>query len=150
MTPFTLPVKPMPLASPIYQKTLTKTVHRDRTTILRLACYDAVAAGRSLRRHLQGWTRDDHLAAARYHLRRSKRLEETYSLVLDRAAMATWGRPFGFFDYRISCIGSDEFAERHKRILRHCGHNRSKHTDLAMAHARAAGLRSIKSDQVGA
>lgn len=133
----------MPLASSVYHQSLGGR-RRQRVHLAQLAGMDSIAAGRALRKLLPDFDRDDHVAAAAYHLERAERLDRAWSKVAERAAVEAFGRSWQFHDYRICAIGREEFSNHHKRVLRHCAYNSTKHRDLAHAHTRAAGLRKLR------
>lgn len=95
-------------------------------------------AAKVLKRLAPHWSREDHLRLAEHHARRAQRLQAIWSLVADRAAQDLLGRPFAVTDYRICAIGREDFAEHHKRVLRHCAYGSTQHRQLADAHACAA------------
>jgi hypothetical protein len=76
----------------------------------------------------------EHADIAAYHRKRALRLNAIWSLVVKKAAIEAFGRPYRFQDYKISGIASDDFAEHHKRVLRHCSHRANEHDDVASAH----------------
>ncbi len=140
----TTPPRPMPLASSIYHHPLRRPGFTCRVCVAYLVRLDPCAAGRALRQLLPTFQRADHLAAVAYHLHRAQRLDRIWSQVAERAAIDAFGRPWQFHDYRICAIACEEFAPRHKRVLRHCAYNATTHRDLALAHTRAAGLRKLR------
>lgn len=95
-------------------------------------------AARILRRANPAWGPEDHRKLAEQHEIAAQNQTERWSQLVNEAANETWGRDFKIFDYRISGVGSDEFAEDVKDELRFCAHAASSHRALACAHARAA------------
>jgi len=82
----------------------------------------SIAAGQTgaklLKQRLTGWTKADHKKAVVKLEKMAKRAKADYARALDRAAQETWGRKWKPTDYKISCVGSDEFSESIKKKLR--------------------------------
>ncbi len=89
------------------------------------------------------WSQADHAWLAKYHKDRAAKLDAIWCLVSKRAALQDLGRPWQFTDYEICAIAREEFAPRHKRVLRHCAYRGSEHKTLALAHAAAAGRAAL-------
>lgn len=89
------------------------------------------------------WTRTDHRRLAEMHRQAEKLQMEHYGRALDSAAFATFGRPFHVFDYRICCIGSEEFSDDQKEVIRYHGYAIGKHRVLAYVHDAAAASRRL-------
>ncbi len=89
------------------------------------------------------WSQADHALLAKYHTDRAAKLDAIWCLVSERAALQDLGRPWQFTDYEICAIAREEFAPRHKRVLRHCAYRGTEHKTLALAHAAAAGRAAI-------
>lgn len=101
-------------------------------------CHAPSVARALIRKLAPEWGRAEHLKLAQYHEARLQKLDAIWSAVLNRAALETFGRPWQVWDYRVCAIGSDAFAERHKRVLRHCAYRATEHGTLARAHRLAA------------
>lgn len=95
-------------------------------------------AARILRRLNPAWQRADHQQLALAHQSQADAMGAEYNRLLDEAAMETFGRPFQFGDYRISCIACEDFSQAMKEKLRTAGYGKSRHQDIARAHAHAA------------
>lgn len=95
-----------------------------------------------IKRLMPGWTKEDHAAIADYHARRANKMQAAWNLIVERAALQTFGRPWQFTDYKVCAIARDEFSEAHKRVLRHCAYNGNRHLHLARVHHRLAGQRT--------
>lgn len=137
----TLAFSPLFASDPVYHQEFRLPKWTCRVSVAR-AWHSPATAGRLLRRLLPSWTKAHHLAQARYHHARAKRLEQVWGLVWNREFEKMFGRAPFIYDYRISGVGCDELPEHVKRVLRHCAHKGSRHGDLARAHERAAGLRT--------
>lgn len=87
-----------------------------------------------LRKLAPGLTRAQHGALKIYHRARSEKLEKNWLVIANNAARATWDREWHFTDYKICAIGSEQFSERYKRLLRHCAYNAAKHGRASAAH----------------
>lgn len=96
---------------------------------------------RLLKRFLPSATRSWHATMAELHAKKAIEHRDSWSSVADEAAMQAFGRKFQIYDYRISGIGRDEFAEEHKDALRLHAHSQGKHHRLAVLHHMAAGHR---------
>lgn len=68
----------------------------------------------------------------------AKKASNEYSYALDQAARRAWGRPFYVTDYKVSGIGSNEFAERDKAVLRKLVRDKQHFADISAAHYYAA------------
>lgn len=95
-------------------------------------------AARVLKRLKPDWTPAEHTALAEAHEAEAAAQEKAWNALLNEAAMATFGRPFAFTDYRISAIGRDEFSDEHKQKIRFAAHAANYHKQAARAHAQAA------------
>lgn len=91
-------------------------------------------AAKLLRDRLPSWTKEDHKAAASKLKQMYDKLQGQYERALDKAAKELWGRPFKISDYRISCIGSDNFSEKQKEKLRKLCRKRSNISDAMYCH----------------
>ena len=89
------------------------------------------------------WTRADHARLAELHSQAETLHESAYQKALDGAAQETFGRPFAFGDYRVCCIGSEQFSDAWKKIIRLHGYAAPKHKALAKAHLAASQSRRI-------
>ena len=89
-------------------------------------------------------TKAQHAQKARDFDALSEKLQKEYDEALDAAAQDTWGRDFQVTDYRVSGIGSDEFADKHKERLRMLAHGLSAAKTIAAAHQYASKSRRIK------
>lgn len=128
----------LPASSEVYTQ-----LHRlaKWTRSISVACSPCLQTGaRLLRRALPDWSKDQHLASSRYHQARVRRLDAAWALVWKRAFMEVHGRLPRFEDYRITAIGCEDIAERHKRVLRHCAYQATVHARLAHTHGRLAGV----------
>lgn len=88
-------------------------------------------------------TREQHHQLARTFGDTANRMEDEWDKVINRAAQATWGRPWRATDYRISGIGSDEFSDEYKNKLRKLAQEGSKAKIISVAHGYAAKLKRI-------
>lgn len=95
-------------------------------------------AAKVLKRVKPEWTPGEHETLAHAHAAEADTQRAEWNRLLDEAAMATFGRPFQFADYRVSAIGRDEFSEEHKQKIRFAAHASNYHTQAARAHAQAA------------
>lgn len=95
-------------------------------------------AAKVLKRLKPEWTQGEHETLSIAHAAEADAQRAEWNRLLDDAAMATFGRPFQFADYRISAIGSDEFSEEHKQKIRFAAHASNYHSQVARAHAQAA------------
>lgn len=95
-------------------------------------------ASHVLRRLNPAWTKQEHAALGDYHAEQRHLCDQQWSTLVDEAALATWGRPYSIFDYRISGIASDEFPEKFKTRLRFLAHASANHSRLSHAHRAAA------------
>ena len=102
---------------------------------------DYANGGRYLRHALPNYSKQQHIANAKSLARDAKKFSDAWNKIADRAAQATWGRPFLFHDYKISGIGSDEFSDSFKNKLRNTAVRASQALDAAYAHYAAAGKR---------
>ncbi len=89
------------------------------------------------------WSRDDHARLAELHRIAGEQQEKQYQVALNLAAHETFGRPFNFWDYRVCCIGREEFGDAWKEILRYHGYAGPKHKALFAAHLAASKSRKI-------
>lgn len=106
-----------------------------------VACSPCLKTGAQLlRRALPDWSQEQHLANCRYHQARVRRLDAIWAQVWKRAFAEAHGRLPRFEDYRITAIGSEDIAEHHKRVLRHCAYQATTHARLAHTHGRLAGV----------
>jgi hypothetical protein len=76
------------------------------------------AGAQLLQRRLAGWSKSDHRQAVAKLEKMEVKVQKQYERELDAAAQKLWGRSFQAGDYRISCVGSDKFSEKHKEKLR--------------------------------
>ena len=91
-----------------------------------------------------GVNRSRHLELAAQHEALVIQHQLYYNKALDKAAQALFGRPWRITDFKVSCIGRDEFSEEHKAELRYHGYSATKHATLAYAHKAASTSRRIK------
>lgn len=94
-------------------------------------------AARVLRALQPTWSRQDHAQLAARHEAESERLREQHIALLNQAHFETFGVPRGFFDYRISAIGREEYSETAKEQLRAAAHGSTYHKQLSAAHLAA-------------
>ena len=105
------------LKNPIYHT--KEKAPRYNTPISPVGTHAGSGAGANmLKRRLPSWTKADHEKAAAKLVKMISSLEEKYSQMLDAAAKETWGRKWNITDYRVSCVGSDEFSQKRKEQLR--------------------------------
>lgn len=131
-----LPAHRVPLNSPVYTTAVRLRGWNGLRTAKSVCTTSAtVSVIRKLRPDLR---KEDHCAIAKYHQARVEKLNKIWNLVVDRAAQESFGRPFQFGDYKICAIASDEFADRHKRVLRHCAYRATEHKHMVVAHVAAA------------
>lgn len=95
-------------------------------------------AAKILVRNNPAWTKEDHKKLAAAHEAARKEHDDAWGRVADEAAQKTWGRKFEATDYKVSGIGSSEFSDEHKELLRHHAHSASAHSKLTSAHTVAA------------
>jgi len=76
------------------------------------------AVRKMMRERFPGWTKQQHLAAVATLDKMKQDNEKEWGKIADEAAQATWGRPWQAWDYKVSGIGSDEFAKEFKDRLR--------------------------------
>ena len=95
-------------------------------------------AARILRRNNPDWTAQDHLDLAAKHAQAQHRQRAAWKLVANAAALETYGRPYQFWDYKISGIASEDFSETAKARLRFAAHAETYHMLASRAHAFAA------------
>lgn len=71
-----------------------------------------------------------------YHLHSTEvnNAQGLWSFVANKAAFEVWGRGWQVSDYRISGIGSDEFPDVYKELLRSAAHAQTKHDKLMGAY----------------
>lgn len=93
---------------------------------------------RMLKNRLQGWSKQDHLDAAKAHENMYNAAKQQWGKVADSAAQKTFGRPFRMTDYQTSGIGSDKFPEPYKNKLRELAHSMAGHSDATSLHNRIA------------
>lgn len=124
------------LDHPAYHERVKLPGYNGKTTVFQ-AVTDRDAA-HVLRRVNPAWTKEQHLELAQRHAGETLRQREAWNKLLNEAAQQTFGRPFQFFDYRISGIGRDEFSEEHKVALRFHAHATTYHEQVSRAHAHAA------------
>lgn len=98
-------------------------------------------AAKLLRRLAQELSTSDHLQLAKAHAEAAEGLDAEWTLLADKAAKATFGRPFHFGDYRVSGIASDQFPDAMKTKLRFAAHASSNHKNASRAHWAAATRR---------
>lgn len=134
-------VRPLPASASVYHQEHRLPKWNGRVTAAGCHCHST--AGTLLRRMLPDWTKAQHLRQAAYHRARAKRLDAVWGKVWVRSFQEAFGRAPVFGEYHITAIGSEEIAEHHKRVLRHCAYQSTTHTKLARAHERAAGLRKL-------
>jgi hypothetical protein len=122
----------LPLSDLAYTSRIKLPKWNCRTTAL--ASHSDITAAKIITKFRPELNQQSHLMIASYHLARSKKLFDIWNKVVNRAAQETFGRPWRIKDYKVSGIGSDDFAERHKRVLRHCIHRAYEHQDMSHAH----------------
>lgn len=126
---------------PIYTVAARKGWRGYTRSVTALATLHPAHAAALIKRAVPHLSRAQHQALARLHAMRAARHERAYQLALDVAAQETFGRDFGFFDYRISTIGCEEFTDAAKERLRFHRRRSQQHADLADAHFSASGMR---------
>jgi hypothetical protein len=89
-------------------------------------------------------SREEHRALAIAHGIRGVAHGRRWGAALNAAGLKTFGRPFLIGDYRISCIGLEEFGDREKKLARRHGLARSSHLRIAYAHAWAVGWKHFE------
>lgn len=94
--------------------------------------------GAMLARRLPAFTKEACIAAANHFSAEQHRLERIWSRTADKAAMATWGRPYRVSDYKISGIASDQFSKAHQDQLRSAAHGSTFAKDASRLHKEAA------------
>lgn len=139
------PGKLIPVDSPVYNARIKLPKYNGPQSVLSAHGSDS---GKLLTTRLPGWTKDDHEKAADAHEKEAARLEKEWGDLADKAAMATWGRKWQVTDYRISGVGSDEFADEWKDKLRAAAHGKSAHGGAAYAHRAAAKLRRVPRESI--
>lgn len=102
---------------------------------------DPDAGGRLLRRRLPKWGKEDHIAAARHHLRMSDKRGREWGDLQRQAHQQAFGKDPEFHDYRISGIGRDEYSDEFKDRLSKAAVSKTGHKYAAAAHWKAAGKR---------
>jgi hypothetical protein len=125
----------MPITHPVYTK--QEKVRGYNTTPDVFAAHGS-DAGRILRKRLPGWTKEDHIKAAKKYFDEAKKLERKWGKLLDQAAMETWGRKWRPEDYKVSGVGSDEFPKHWKDQLRPLIQKSSRSFKLGHAHMAAS------------
>lgn len=133
------------IAMPIYAQQYRAWRRWQRNTVLDRvlsSTSDRKAANVLIKAHPE-WSRFDHRLLAELHDHAGKLQQEAYHRALDEAAIATFGRPFRFGDYRICCIGREEFSDDWKAVLRYHGYTGPKHRLLAAAHRAACRSRRL-------
>lgn len=95
-------------------------------------------AAKALHLNLPDWTKQDHLDAARAHAEAAETADREWGRVRDAEHQRVFGTKPEFTDYKVSGIGRSEYSEKGKARLRALAGGRSRHTDLAHAHAHAA------------
>lgn len=83
-------------------------------------------------------TKDRANVLAGYHASKAKEHDEAWSAAADKASQEHFGRPFGFGDYKVSGVGSDEFSDAHKTVLRQHAQLAGKHRALSAMFGHAA------------
>ena len=129
----------MPLSSYVYNTRLRVPKFNG---LIQAITQHSDAGAHVLRRLAPEWTKADHQSLADYHRRRAQKLKSIWALVADRAIQQALGRPRVFTDYKITAICREEVADHHKRVLRHCAYQSTKHMELVHVHARLARARS--------
>lgn len=124
------------LNNPAYHQGIKLRGYNGQITVFQ-AVNDRDAA-KVLKRLKPQWSKPEHADLAKAHEDEAQAQRAEWNRLLDEAAMATFGRPFQFHDYRISAIGREEFSEEHKKKLRFAAHAVTYHTLAARAHAKAA------------
>lgn len=102
----------------------------------------ATDAAKILIRLNPGWTAEDHRRLSDQHASAAEAHDVAWSEAADEAALATWGRKYQVFDYRVSGIASNEFSTEHKDRLRFHAHSKTYHSCLAAAHREASRNRN--------
>jgi hypothetical protein len=131
----------LPATSKVYTALVRLRKWNVSTSPLRCPCLSTSA--RLLRKRLPSWGKGQHLVQAAYHRARAEKLDTVWLEVWHRAITEAFGRAPLVGDYKISAVGRDEVAERHKRVLRHCAYQATVHAWLAFAHERVAASRSL-------
>ena len=124
------------LSHPAYNTKIKLRNWNCRTTAIR--CHCEKTAAQIIKRFWPGLSKENHAEIAQYHACRAEKLRVIWNLVIERATLQTFGRPWRFEDYKFCAIGREEFSEAHKRVLRHCAYRKSEHLHLAHAHRKLA------------
>lgn len=124
------------LDNPAYHQGVKLRGYNHRVTVFQ-ATSDRDAA-KVLRRLKPDWSKSEHAELAKAHAAEADSQRMEWDRLLDDAAMATFGRPFQFQDYRISAIGREEFSDEHKQKIRFAAHATTYHTLASRAHAQAS------------
>lgn len=95
-------------------------------------------AAKVLKRLKPDWSKSDHDFLAKDHASEAEFQRREWDRLLNEAAIATFGRPFQFHDYRISAIGREEFSEEYKQKICFAAHAATYHSLASRAHALAA------------
>jgi hypothetical protein len=90
---------------------------------------------KELRKRLPLWSKQDHATEATLHAQAATACRTAWSRVANLAARDAWGRDFEATDYRISGIGSGQFAPKYRAALRTLAHRESMHNDASALHA---------------
>lgn len=96
---------------------------------------------RLLRKLMPMLNKDQFRAIGLEHAKLALSHQTAWSTRVNEACLATFGRPYGIHDYRISGIARDEFSEGDKTALRSHAHKQGHHHQLAIFHLMASGLR---------
>lgn len=108
-----------------------------RVTLLSVISADA--GRRLLRKLMPNLTKDQYRQIGLEHVKLALLHAAAWSTKVNEACIATFGRPYGFHDYRVSGIARDEFCEEDKNALRAHAHKQGHHHQLAIFHLMAAG-----------
>lgn len=127
-----------------YAKTIRLRGYTRRTGITVLQALSAGDAATVLIRANPDWTKADHLHLAAAHHDEATRQKAAWSRIVNEASLATFGRPYGIWDYKVSGIAREEFSAEHKEALRFAAHAGGNHATLALAHERAAKRRGVR------
>ena len=127
------------LDNPVYHIATKLRGYTNKITVFQATTVGDAAT--VLKRLGKSWTKEEHEQLAVLHGEAAERLKADWNRLADEAAMATFGRPFAFGDYRISGIGREEFSDDFKAKLRFAAHAATHHGTLHRAHDRASHRR---------
>lgn len=123
---------------------LYTTLHKMPRWTVKVSVFSDGDVGAKIVRKYSNLTKAEHIRLIKFHHFAAKRVQKLYSALLERAAQETWGRAWQFTDYRVSGIGSDEFSEPMKKVLRKTAWAITQHQHLSYVHQKAIGLRNYR------